>query len=277
MRLGTLFRNEMRKMWKRLATWVTLGLFTLITLVDLGEEFFRARRDPSEPFVLPEAWGLILGEEVMIGFIFAAVLLILLVAAEFGWRTARQNVIDGLSKTQWFTAKALLVPFLAALFLAERVLVGGLLARAGTDAAAAAADPLFGAAQWAALGGMFVAALGYGSLALFASTAIRSSGPAMAVWFAWIAFGENLLRGGLGSLFEGMKPALRWLPKATFDGLRNYMRYDSAAYEKAADWAAENGQILPAPISPEPALLGSLAWIAFFIAVSYLWFRRRDL
>ena len=81
----------------------------------------------------------------MVGFIFAAVLVILLVAAEFGWRTARQNVIDGLSKTQWFAAKVLLLPLLTALFLALRVLVGGTLALAGTDLSAGAT--LFGPAQ----------------------------------------------------------------------------------------------------------------------------------
>ena len=106
------FRSEMRKMWKRPATWVTLGLFGLMTVADLIGEYRRARKDPDDPFFLPDAWSQILGEEVMVGFIFASVLVILLVAAEFSWRTARQNVIDGLSKTQWYWAKVLLIPIL---------------------------------------------------------------------------------------------------------------------------------------------------------------------
>ena len=187
--IGAAFRSEMLKTWKRPATWVTLGLFGLITFADLFDEYREARKDPEEPFFLPDAWSQILGEEVMIGFIFASVLVILLVAAEFSWRTARQNVIDGLSKTQWYSAKVLLLPLLAGLFLALRVVVGGSFAFAGTDPSTDAT--LFGAAQISALGGMFITGLGYTSLALFIATAIRSSGPAMAVWFAWFAFGVH--------------------------------------------------------------------------------------
>ncbi len=277
MNVSAPFRNEMLKMWKRPAAWVTLGLFTFITLADLGREFFEARKDPTDPFALPEAWVQVLGEEVMIGLIFGSVLLILLIAAEFSWRTARQNVIDGLSKTQWFTAKALLVPFVAALFLAERTLVGGALAWAGSQNAAAGSGPLMGLAQWSALGGFFVAGLGYGSLALAAATAIRSSGPAMAVWFAWFAFGERLIAGTLGWLFEGLKPALRFLPVATFSKLTDYVQYDPVAYRRAVEWASEHESGAPELYDPGVYLLVSALWILVLVAASYGWFRRHDL
>jgi len=269
------FGNEMRKMWKRPATWVTLGLFAVITFADLFDAYRDARKDPANPFSLPGAWPQILGEEVMIGFIFAGVLCILLVAAEFSWRTARQNVIDGLSKTQWYTAKVLLLPLLAALFLGLRVLTGAGLALAGTDQASGGA--LFGSVQLAALGGMWLTGLGYVALALFAATAIRSSGPAMAVWFAWFAFGERLLVGGLGSLFEGLRPALQWAPMRTFNGLRNYLLYDAEAYRRAAELAASQDRAAPQLADVGPAVFGSLAWIAMLILVGWWWYRRRDL
>lgn len=269
------FRSEMRKVWKRPATWVTLALFALMTFADLIGEYRDGRSDPEDPFFLPEAWGQILGEEVTVGFIFASVLVILLVAAEFSWRTARQNVIDGLSKTQWYSAKVLLLPLLSALFLLLRVGIGGSLALAGTDLSAGAR--LFGTPQLSALGGMFVAGLGYTSLALFASVAIRSPGPAMAVWFAWFAFAERLLVGGLGSLFEGLKPVLRWAPVMTFDRLRNYILYDPEALRRAAEWAARHDR--PAPELPAlgTALVGGFVWIGALLAVGWLWYRRRDL
>ena len=273
--MGAAFRSEMRKMWKRPATWVTLGLFALITLADLIGEYRNARKDPDDPFFLPEAWSQILGEEVMVGFIFASVLVILLVAAEFNWRTARQNVIDGLSKTQWYSAKVLLLPSLSALFLALRVAVGGSFALAGTDLSTGAA--LFGAAQLSALGGMFITGLGYTSLALFAAMAIRSSGPAMAVWFAWFAFGERLLVGGLGSLFESLRPVLKWAPVMTFDRLRDYIQYDPEAFRRASEWAAQHERPVPDLEALGPALAGSLLWIAALIVVGWLWYRRRDL
>ena len=40
-------RAEMRKMWKRPATWVTLGLFGLITFADLFDEYRKARKGPK--------------------------------------------------------------------------------------------------------------------------------------------------------------------------------------------------------------------------------------
>jgi hypothetical protein len=265
----------MRKMWKRPATWVTLGLFALITLADLVDSYRDGRRDPDQAFFLPDAWTEILGEAVVVGFMFAAVLAILLVAAEFTWRTARQNVIDGLSKTQWYAAKALLLPLLSVLFLGLRAVVGGLLALAGTDLSAGA--PAFGMAQVSALGGMFITGLGYTSLAFFAAVAIRSAGPAMAVWFAWFAFGERLLVGGLGSLFEGLRPVLRWAPAATFNGLRDYVQYDPEAFRRASAWAAEHERAAPQLEALGPYVLGSLLWIAGLLFVGWVWYRKRDL
>jgi hypothetical protein len=273
--IAAAFRSEMRKMWKRPATWVTLGLFGLMTFADLVDEYRDARKDPDDPFFLPEGWSQILGEEVMVGFIFASVLVILLVAAEFSWRTARQNVIDGLSKTQWYSAKVLLLPLLSALFLLLRVVVGGSFALAGTDLSAGA--QLFGVPQLSALGGMFVTGLGYTSLALFVSMVIRSSGPAMAVWFAWFAFGESLFIGGLGSLFESLRPALRWAPVTTFNRLRDYIQYDPEAFRRAGEWAAQHDRPIPELQSLGPAFVGSFAWIAALVVLGWFLYRRRDL
>lgn len=269
------FRGEMRKMWKRPATWVTVSLFSLIMFADLFDEFRDARAEGGDPFFLPDAWSTIFGEEIVIGFVFTSVLLILLVAAEFSWRTSRQNVIDGLSKTQWYSAKLLLVPLLVAIFLLIRVVMGGVLAWAGTDPASTAS--ILGPTQLRAFGGMWLAGLGYASLALFAATVIRSSGPAMAVWFAWFGFGERLLIGGLGSLFESIRPALGWLPFATFARLTNYVQYDSEAMHRAAEIAAEHDRTLPSQLALEPAVFGSLAWIAVLAFGGWLWYRRRDL
>jgi ABC-2 type transport system permease protein len=268
-------RAEMLKLWKRPATWVTVGLFTLITFADVLDDYRDALKDPEVSFFLPEAWSRILGEEVMIGFIFASVLVILLVAAEFSWRTARQNVIDGLSKTQWYWAKVLLLPVVAALFLVLRVVVGGSFALAGTDLSSGRA--VMGGPQFAALGGMYLTGLGYACLALFVSAAVRSSGPAMAVWFAWFAFGERLLVGGLGSLFQGLRPALRWAPVSTFNRLNDYLRYDPEALRQAVEWATRHDRPVPQVEALGPAVAGTALWIAALLLTGWWWYRRRDL
>jgi len=275
-RLRVVLGNEMLKMRKRPAFWITIGFFTFVTLMDLGEEFYAALKDPSDPFSLPTAWVEILGQQMVVGAIFAAVLLILLSASEFPWRTARQNVIDGLSKSELFVGKLMLLPLLAALFAAERVLAGVVLALFGTDAGAAT-GPLMGGIQWAAIGGFTLASMGYASLALAAALAIRSSGPAMAVWFFYFAVGENLIRGGLGAPFEGLRPALGWLPLGTFGRLTSYVQYDPEAFRRAVEVAAQSDRSPPTHADLGLPVLATAAWIAAFVLLSYLSFRKRDL
>lgn len=271
-----LLGNEMLKMWKRLATWVTVGFFSFITVMDLGEEFFDARESADRSFALPDAWQDILGGDAMIGLIFGSVLVILLVAAEFSWRTARQNVIDGLSKSQWFAAKLMLVPIIGFMFLAARTGFGGVLAWIGTDMSQVTGS-LLGAPQWAAFGGIFLASLGFGSLALAVATMVRSAGPAMAIWFFYIAMGEKLLVLIVGKSIESTVPFLQYLPANAFQGLTNYEQYDPVAFERAVQWAVENER--PAPEAVDMQLLAAVvaAWIAVFVATSYLSFRKRDM
>jgi hypothetical protein len=124
---------------------------------------------------------------------------------------------------------------------------------------------------------MTLTGLGYTALALFVSIAIRSSGPAMAVWFAWFAFGERLLVGGLGSLFEGLRPALRWAPMTTFNRLRDYLLYDPEALRRASELAASQNRRPPDLANLTPSVFGALVWIAALLVVGGWWVRNRDL
>jgi len=271
-----LLRNEMLKMWKRLATWVTLGFFAFITFMDLGGDFWSAQIKGEGSFALPDAWPAILSEDAMVGLIFGSVLVILLVASEFSWRTARQNVIDGLSKSQWFAAKLMLVPIIGLLLLTARTVFGGTLGWIGANMSDVA-GPFIGLPHVAAFGGIFLASLGFGSLALAVASMVRASGPAMAIWFFWIAMGERLIALITGQLFEGARPFLKYLPATAFQGLTDYKQYDPVAFERAVQWAAENER--PAPEAVDVAVLAAVVatWIAVFVVTSYLSFRKRDM
>ncbi len=180
--VSVLFRNEMLKMYKRLAFWVTFGFFSFIMFMAFGEEYFRAAGNPERTFALPSAWPDILADDAQVALIFGSVVLLLLLSSEFSWRTARQNVIDGLSKEQFFLGKSLLLPVVAVLFIGMNVIVGGAFALAGTDFGTLT-EPLMRGVYWSVMFGFFLAFIGYSSLALFCSLSIRNSGPAMAVWF----------------------------------------------------------------------------------------------
>ncbi len=269
--IGALVRNETRKTLKRLATWVTLGFFTFVLVMSFGGEYFDARREPDETFALPSAWSEILGEQSFVGLVFGSVLLVLLISSEFSWRTARQNVIDGLTKEQWFVGKTLLLPALAILFVGVQVVIGGGFALAGTDLSATS-EPLMGGLQWKAIGGLLLAWMALGSMGVAAAMATRSPGPAMAVWFSYVALGENLLRAGLSQLGEWIEPALRFLPFALARTLTVYQRWQLPAEGPIEEMASR-----VAVVDTGTLVLANLAWIAFFLLVSFLWFRRRDL
>lgn len=115
--IRVLYKIEIYKMVKRLATWITFICFTAIIIPMFGSLYYDAQKYDNINFGFPDAWPAIL---VIPGAptinIFSAVLIVLLVSSEFDWRTSRQNIIDGLSKDQWFVAKMLLLPTIALLF-----------------------------------------------------------------------------------------------------------------------------------------------------------------
>ena len=80
-----------------------------------------------------------------------------------------------------------------------------------------------------------------------------------------------------GSLFESLRPALRWLPMSTFNRLTNYIQYDSEAMQRFAEWAAQHDRSIPEQLSLQPAVLGTLAWMTVLAVGGWVWYRRRDL
>ena len=92
---------------------------------------------------------MVFGNEGVQFLIFSGLTVMLLATPEFNWRTARQNVIDGLSKSQWFWGKSLLLPVVALAFLGIHILIPGVLALIRTDLGAAT-GPLVPASVFAA-------------------------------------------------------------------------------------------------------------------------------
>ena len=275
--ISVLFRNEMLKMYKRLAFWVTFGFFTFIMFMVFGEEYVRASGDPERTFALPSAWSKILSDQSEVALIFGSVVLILLLSSEFSWRTARQNVIDGLTKEQFFLGKSLLLPVVGVFFISMNIIVGGGFALAGTDVGTLT-EPLMRGVHWSVIFGFFLAFIGYGSFALFCSLSIRNSGPAMAVWFFYVALGEQMLSGAAGAIHDRLGEIAAYLPINTFNQLPRYLQYDPVAFQQAVQRAVENDRTPPGePWAMGFLLMLSLEWIALFLGGSFFWFRKRDL
>jgi ABC-type transport system involved in multi-copper enzyme maturation permease subunit len=272
-----LLRNEMLKMYKRLAFWVTFIAFSFILATQFFETYRRAAANPERTFALPEAWRPIVTDASELALIFGSIVLILLLSSEFSWRTARQSVIDGLSKEQFFLGKTLLLPIVGLIFIGTNIVIGGGFALAGTDLGATT-ERLVPGIVWSTIGGFFLAFLGYSSLALFLSLAIRNSGPTMAVWFFYVAIGEQMLGGAFKAIHDRLGELARFLPINTFNQLHRYYQHDAVAFQQAVQDAVANSRRAPADIWPmDTLLIVSFLWIALFVAGSFVWFRKRDL
>ncbi|MFW6201386.1 MAG: ABC transporter permease subunit [Gemmatimonadota bacterium] len=266
MTVAALVRNERIKTLRRPAFRVAVIAFTaLIGLNFIGDFIFRIRQD--EPLrTLPDAWAWILGEMAVVAAFFGAVVTILLVASEFAWRTARQNVIDGISKERWFLGKLLLLPVLALGFVLLEVVIGGGVAlvstvRAGTPGALVEGTDL------AHTAGVGLAALGFAGLALLCAIVVRGAGAALGVFFLYLAVVEPLVGGLLR--YAGADAVARYSPMNAFTALTGRGLWESGGGDGAAAVPFSTDALLP--------VLVTSAWTLLFIAASYIDFMRRDL
>lgn len=272
--LSRLARNEWMKTRKRPVFYVTLALFVFIDLLGFGYNLREALKAGDGSFALPGQWIQILGEASNVPLIFASVVVLLVVANEFSWRTARQNVIDGLTRTEWYWGKALAAVMIVSIFAAIHVALGGGLALVGTPAGT---DGLFTGIHAANLAGLLLAALGYAAVALLVATLVRSAGAAMAIWFFYTVIAEDLLRAGIGRVWEAARPALAYAPVQTFRRVHDPFMYDASALAKATARAMEAGRPPPEVGEPIVVMTAAVGWILGLAVLGWLIFRRRDL
>lgn len=268
--------NEWIKIRRRPAFLVAFFSFVALMCAAYGEPFLRELRTRAGRFTLPSAWEGILTDPASLALLFGASILILLVTSEFAWRTARQNVIDGMSKEQWFGAKLLLVPSIAVLFVATQAGVGGTLAALATDLRAADA-PFIGPHDLRALAGITLAALGIAALAFLVSFVVRSPGPAIALFFLYIVVIEQLVLVTLLRRWDTLAPAVQYLPARVFFTLIENTQYYPEAVARAVQAAEKAGRA--APVFPDTGALMTAAAIyaVAFVGIAFVVYRRRDL
>lgn len=265
MRAAVLLRNEVIKARTRTAFWVALGGFTALMSLIFGGMFFSSLKDPKQAFTLPTGWGEILGGPGVLACFFASMVLILLVSSEFSWRTARQNVIDGLSKGEFFSAKLILLPLLAAIFFLTLLLVGGGFGLAGTRAAGVV-GPIVRDVDAAFIRGTLVGLLGWTSFAFLLGMTIRSSGPAIGAFFLYFIV-EQILGQLLSRLGAGVALVMHYLPMSVFKALWDPRQYGVTPLKA--------GQAIPTGTSLLLAV--GAGYVVIFLVASFLIYRRRDL
>lgn len=263
-----LLKNETIKTTRRVAFWVTVLAFSAITtlmMLDLHQASQRTK-DPR-PFALPSGWWGILDDAPAMAMFFGSVILMLLVASEFSWRTARQNVIDGLSKEQFFAGKLMLLPMVGLALFAIPLIAGPPIAMIGEGLPTAG---WVTTAQVQFMGSLVLGIVGTMSIAfLFAST-IRSTGSALGAFILYIAFVERIAGMLVGWMNPAWAPAGRYFPALVFQAL-----LDAERWQPGFGAGLKPGQLPPVPTD---RLVGfGVGYILLLWLVSFLLFRRRDL
>ncbi len=271
--LGVLIRIEALKTTRRLAFWVTAGIFAAVNAIFIAHGVHNAIRSPHPSFSLPGAWPEILQVPANIGPFFLGVTMILLFAPEFSWRTARQNVIDGLSKERFYAGKLILLAILVALFLVLPIAIGG---------AAALVSP--GESGWPLIrlgdfNYMLACGLGlllWGSGAFMLAALLRSSGAAMGILFVYLLV-EKILSQVLAEASEALHSALAFLPAKVFEELADRRLHypEMLALENAM--RAEQSRPLLEFHDFELLAVVALAYSTIFLLTAFVSMRRRDL
>jgi len=196
--MNALFAIEWLKIKRYRTFWVLACLFLLLLplwnfevasgLIKLGGGGKNGINFLSTAYSFPQVWGN-LGFWGSIFIMFISILVIIITTNEYGFRTNRQNVIDGWSKMQFYHAKVILViifSFLSTIYLfALGIIFGGI--NSGS------LSGLFNEFQQVAY--FFLLSLDYLGFALFIALWIRKSGLAIGLFLLYSMIIENILKG----------------------------------------------------------------------------------
>ena len=272
-----LLGTEWLKARHRPVFWVTTGAFLSLFCLMLGISQYQHALDPdnNRAFSLPGRWLMLIGNTSDLAVVLVIVALALLIASERTWRTDRQNVIDGLSRAQFFSGKLLLALLVVVVFWLMTIAMG--LFFALFDGAAGYTDgtgPLLPATIQFILGGYFVHLVAVAAMALMFGMIASSSGAALALTLVFMIAQAPIL-------FYLAEEGGAWLeiarraPFFVFGQLTNPVIYDAA---RLADHNVRTqGTPMPPLLPGVEANLFALGYAVLFVSVGWLAFRRRDL
>ena len=257
----TAYRLELFKLLRRPAAWVAYLCFLALTIVVLS-----AQRIGPQPHGhgFPDALPAVLTGDAVLTSTFGIALIVLMICAEFDWRTSRQNIIDGLSKSQWFVGKVLLIPTVTIGLYLTRIAIGGIVALATSGLHTHVFDPT--ATYILAACGVLLGMLCYASVALLFCLTVRSTGPVLAIALIYQVFDNitaAILRG------RRLEDIAQWLPLQLQNALGVYNRYLPHGS------GAHNG--LEGQWQTPLLFLAAAAWVAVLVGVSYRIYMKRDL
>ena len=279
MSIAKLASIELLKTRRRFGFWMAMLFFFGFILISLSGGLVEHIRSGVAGTPLPQSWPGIIDFGGGLGTLVLLVMVVLLTASEKTWRTQRQNVIDGLSRTQFFIAKVMtMVALVLLLWAGVLVLTAtfGLLERIGETAEL----PFARVRDIKLMGGLLLNLTLVGAMALFFGIVSSSSGAGLALAFLFL-FSQGLI--GMLMVREGgaWAAAAAFVPMQVLQALTSTMTYDPEAMAVMLEnmrRMEENGRSsMPRPLAALEAVTAAVIYIAAFLGVAWLVIRRRDL
>ena len=177
--------------------WVLAGLFLLLLPLwnyEVGHGLIKlgggggGMNFLSTAYSFPQVWSNI-GFWGSIFILFISILVIILTTNEYGYRTHRQNVIDGWSRMQFFHAKVLLVVVLSLLCTIYMFILGAVFGRMTQGSFSDFGSEIKQVSYF------FLLSLNYLGFALVLALLIRRSGLAIGLFLLYSMIIENILKG----------------------------------------------------------------------------------
>jgi ABC-type transport system involved in multi-copper enzyme maturation permease subunit len=288
----TLLKLEWYKFKSNSVINLLLGLFLLLfpILILGGKDLFENVPPPLPSntvfYEFPTVWDYqgYIGNWMI--FFFLGFAGIFIVTSEVSFKTLRQNIIIGLTRREYFTAKVLtiiVISVIATFIYALSALLIGLANTPGADFALIVDN------NWA-ISKFFLLAMGYLSFGLMIGFLIRKSGIAIFLYMTYIMFLEPILKfltiglftwqwekqGILSEMLQDESPILNivnYLPMNLIEDLHpnpflrlpdNFLRF--------------NNEINYSVLLPQNhAIIGSIIYIGIFIFLSYRSFMKKDI
>jgi ABC-2 type transport system permease protein len=269
-----LFGNSVRKLSRRLATWLTFGLLAgLLVLIMLAVGATAGRGGPgsggnaqgaAEALALirfPGAYDLILGFMLGLGGLFAVIYAAAIAGSEWNWGTLKTSVARGESRSRYLLATfaGVAVVMVVGLLVTFAIGVG-----AAALAATIAGVPLNGMGDTATLSRLpeqfargAIAIISQGALGFAVATLARSQLAGIGIGIA-IYFGGTFAR-----IF--LPDVVKYLP----------FQLGTAAVGGSGGFGGGGGAA--ATISPDAAVLLLIVWLIGSLAVATLFAERAEI
>ncbi|RMG88333.1 MAG: hypothetical protein D6714_00895 [Bacteroidetes bacterium] len=266
-------RLEWLKM-KKLRTFQAIIFLFAIALPGLllTTKSFNVNPEDMPPFLssfdllfrFPTVWEWLGYIGNWLAFFFLGFLAVIMVTNEYAYRTLRQNIINGLSRNEFFATKIgfMLVICLAATLYYTAWCLGFGFWHTDTvyqSTVVKNSDYILR---------FFLMSLGYMSFGFLLGMVVKRTGIALLLYLTYSVIIESILRGLHLYFFQNR--SMNFFPMNVFEDLAPF-----PVLEKADGFTQENGFELLLP--PAEAMLASVGYILLFTGLSYWVLKRSDL